>query len=108
MFHALTRANRAMQLESWTPVVIDMATMIHIHKTQGENMVQPADDLKSTAVYIFLDSWCREHIHGGHAPRRELASLNDFGSFKMDEPCLTFLFKHSSEAVRFKLTWGGR
>lgn len=97
-----------MQLDSWTPVAIDMATMLHIYREHDDQMIQPADDLKATAVYVFLQEWCRQQIKGGFAPRREVFSLNMMTSDKADEPCFTFLFKRSSEAVRFKLTWGGR
>jgi hypothetical protein len=104
----LSRANREMQLDSWTPVAIDQATMLHIHKEHGDQMIQPADDLKATAVYVFLQEWCRQQIKGGFAPRREVQSMNMIAGGRGDDPCFTFLFKRSSEAVRFKLTWGGR
>lgn len=89
-FQAISRANRQMQLDSWTRVVLDAQTLVHIYD-ENEEIEFLAD------VHDFLQSWLRSHNKGG------------FAILKDDETgCLTFLFKLSSEAVRFKLTWGGK
>jgi len=110
MFKALSRANREMQLESWTPVTITMGTMFHLFDQEREDMATPLDDLKSTSVLLFLETWCKAHIKQGFAVKREPASLTSFTQVGKDDnsACLIFLFKLSSEAVRFKMTWGGR
>jgi len=107
VFKALSRANREIQLDSWTPVVIDTGTLLHIHEENVEDLVQPPDDMKSTAVKVFLENWCRSTIKGGFAIKvEEGASAFTFTDKK--RACYTFLFQLVSEAVRFKLHWGGR
>lgn len=97
-FKAITRANREMQLDSWTPVNFDFATLMKIIRDateRGENLedFETGDSFSTTKYY--LEAWCRAHSKGGFA-------------IKQDDGCLIFLFKLSSEAVRFKLTWGGK
>lgn len=96
-FKTLSRANRQMQLDSWTPVILDIATVCKISRDAKEEGIDLEDfqtgDTKGTMKF-YLEDWCRKTIKGGFAVS--------------EENCLTFLFQRSSEAVRFKLTWGGR
>lgn len=94
-FSTLSRANRKMQLDSWTPVTLDFATLVRISKDLEEDRLEEfqTGDFQGTMLE-FLNAWCRSTIKGGFARSEEVAG--------------TFLFQRSSEAVRFKLTWGGR
>lgn len=107
IFNTLSRANREIQLDSWTPVIIDTGTLLRIHEENVEDLLQPPDDMKSTAVKVFLENWCRSTIKGGFAVREE-EGASAFTFVAQKRACYTFLFQRVSEAVRFKLHWGGR
>lgn len=99
MVKALSRANREMQLDSWTAVNVDFSTMCRIHRDFADENDQfeecQTGDTVGT-IRTFLEQECRKTIKGGFAIQHDNVSG------------LMFLFQRASEAVRFKLMWGGR
>jgi len=97
IFNALSRANREIQLDNWMSVHLDHFTVARIHRDQVEegNDLEDFQTGDSTeTIKFFLEAWCRKTIKGGFAIKA------DGG--------LTLFFQRPSEAVRFKLHWGGR
>ena len=90
-FSALSRANREMQLDSWVPVSIDLATCLRIYRDHMDEMEEFQTGDTAGTVRAFLSHWCRQYSKGGFAASTD-----------------RFLFKRPSEAVRFKITWGGK
>lgn len=99
----ISRANRDMALD-WTPVVLSIGNILNIYEDHlylDEDAPALIADHGPEDVRIFLMNWCRQNIRGGFSIK-----LDQDGT--LDAPYLTLMFKHPSEAVRFKLTWAGR
>ena len=95
-FDTIRLAYQSIQIDHWTPVVIDHHTVSRILRDTDDDELEEfkTDDDMST-VHYFLGNWCRKNIKCTFATKHEGSEL-------------ILYFKHSSEAVRFKLTWGGR
>lgn len=88
-----------MQLDSWTAVDLDFPTLCRIHRDFAEenNFFEECQTGETVGTMkAFLEQECRKTIKGGFAIQH-----NSFSG-------LVFLFQRASEAVRFKLMWGGQ
>ena len=98
MFQSLKAASKSIALEGGSQVVIGEAAQWRICETEG--LGPPAD--KHQANYhcrSFLYEWGSRNIKGTWAMDRDIEN---------GEEILRLIFQRKKEAVRFKLTWGGR
>ena len=99
MVKTLSRVNREMQLDNWTAVNLDFLTLSRIHRDfadENDNFEECQTGETVGTMKAFLERECRKTIKGGFAIQHDALSG------------LVFLFQRSSEAVRFKLMWGGQ
>lgn len=101
-FSALKAETRRLAFEKGGCVDINTAAMLRIYESEG--LEQHADlQQLSYNVRSFLSDWIMENINGHWSLERELLMKAGANS----EDILRFHFSKKSEAVRFKLTWGG-
>ena len=103
MFNALKQESNRLGFERGASVTLGTAEMLRI--SDNENL-QQHDDLRhlNFLVRSFLEQWCRDNITCRWELERDIAFEPDTAA----EDILRFSFSRKREAVRFKLTWGGR
>ena len=103
MFQALKKQSDRIALDKGASVQLGMAEMLRIQ--EGEGLPAHIDDRNlNYIVRTYLSDWCANNIKG----RWELMRDIDIQTDKASEDVLIFTFANKREAVRFKLTWGGK
>ena len=103
MFGVLRQESDSIALERGAQVDISMPNLLRIQEAEG---LDKHTDLASLffIVRTYLEDWCRANIKGVWRVDKEIIYPPDENT----ETILRFQFSNKREAVRFKLTWGGR
>lgn len=103
MFNSLKQEAGRLAFERGASVTLGTAEMLRI--SSNENL-EPHDDLRRLNFLVrnHLAQWCRDNITCRWELERDIAFEPDTAS----EDVLRFSFSRKRDAVRFKLTWGGK
>jgi hypothetical protein len=103
VFDALKGESLDIALDKGADVYIGLETMLRI--SEQESLPQH-NDLQHLfwLVRNHLEEWCRANIKGRFRAQRDLIYPRNSST----EEVILFRFTMKSEAVRFKLTWGGK
>jgi hypothetical protein len=89
----LTAVNEEIAMENWPKVILDKIACQRLAETEG--LPNFAGKVDYFVCYTWLTKWLNSNIRGKY-----------FGQLSGDG--LNFAFSRASEAVRFKLTFGGQ
>lgn len=99
MFHSLKAESDRMAFERGAMVQLGLDEMRRIQ--ENENLEDADDDRRlNFIVRDYLERWCHANVRCRWEMNREVADV--IGDV------LQFSFSSKKEAVRFKLTWGGK
>ena len=98
MFHSLRAEADRMAFARGAMIQLGTPEMLRIH--EREDLEATDDDRRVNAlVRDFLERWCHAYVRCRWEMKREV---------DMGDDVLQFFFSSKKEAVRFKLTWGGK
>lgn len=103
MFQSLRKEADRLAFEKGASVTLGTAEMLRIYENEG---LPQHSDLRQLNFNVrdHLERWCHANIRCRWEMMRDIRLAPDQAS----DDVLIFSFSSKKEAVRFKLTWGGK